>query len=63
MSIQTHLVALTRQHQVLEQQICAELLHSSCDDLKLAELKRSKLRLKDEIGRLQRAAGKLKSNS
>jgi hypothetical protein len=54
MSVRTHFIALKRRHQALEEQICGELLHSSYDNLKLAELKRRKLLIKDEIAQLQR---------
>jgi hypothetical protein len=49
MSIQTHLAALERRHHALDQQIHGELMRSSCDDLKLAGLRRVKLLVKDEI--------------
>jgi hypothetical protein len=53
MSIQTHLAELERRHQALEQEIYEAQMHPSCDDLKIAELKRRKLQVKDEIARLQ----------
>lgn len=53
MSRETHLAALTQRHQALEKEIAQELLHPAKDELKLAELKRRKLQLKDEIARLQ----------
>jgi hypothetical protein len=51
MSIQTHRAALERQHQALEQDIYEAQMHPSRDDLKIAELKRRKLLVKDEIAR------------
>jgi len=42
---------LERQHKALEHQIAEALAHSSTDDLKITELKRRKLLLKDEIER------------
>ena len=51
MSIQTHLAELERRHQALEQEINDAQLHPSCDDLKIAELKRRKLLVKDETRR------------
>jgi hypothetical protein len=56
MSIQTHLAELERRHQALEQEISEAQMHPSCDDLKIAELKRRKLQVKDEIARLRQDA-------
>ena len=53
MSIQTHLAELERRHQALEQEIYEAQAHPATDDLKLIELKRRKLHVKDEIVRLQ----------
>jgi hypothetical protein len=56
MSIHTHLAELERRHQALEQEISDAQMHPSCDDLKIAELKRRKLQVKDEIARLRQTA-------
>jgi hypothetical protein len=56
MSMQTHLAELERRHQALEQEICEAQTHPAADDLKIAELKRRKLQVKDEIVRLQQNA-------
>ena len=53
MSIQTHLAELERRHHALEREIYEAQAHPATDDLKLAELKRRKLQVKDEIVRLQ----------
>ncbi len=53
MSIQAHLAELERRHEALENEINDALAHPSTDDLKLAELKRRKLQVKDEIARLR----------
>jgi hypothetical protein len=53
MSLQTHLSELTAKHKALDLQIEEELAHPSSDDLAIAELKRKKLKLKDEIARLE----------
>ena len=53
MAIQAHLAELERRHQALDQEINDAQMHPSCDDLKIAELKRRKLLVKDEIARLQ----------
>ena len=51
MTIKAHLAELERQHKALEHEITEALAHNSTDDLKIAELKRRKLILKDEIER------------
>jgi hypothetical protein len=53
MSLQTHLSELTAKHRALESQIEEELSHPGSDDLAITELKRKKLKLKDEITRLE----------
>jgi hypothetical protein len=53
MAIQSHLAELERRHQALEQEIGEALSHPSSDGLKIAELKRKKLLVKDEIARLR----------
>ena len=62
MSLNSHLAELVRRHQVLEKQIETELHHPATSDLKLLELKRKKLHLKDEIEKLQ-ANGKANGQS
>jgi hypothetical protein len=56
MSIQAHLAELERKHRALEEEINDALTHPSTDDLKIAELKRRKLHVKDEIARLRKEA-------
>jgi hypothetical protein len=53
MAIESHLAELEKRHQALEQEISEALAHPSTDDLELAELKRRKLHVKDEIARLR----------
>jgi hypothetical protein len=53
MSITAHLSALEQKHQALEQEIENELSRPSADDVRVQELKRQKLKLKDEITRLK----------
>ena len=53
MAIESHLAELERRHQALEQEISEALSHPSSDDLKIVELKRRKLHVKDEIARLR----------
>jgi hypothetical protein len=51
-SIQTQRAELERRHHALEQEIYEAQMRPSCDDLKITELKRRKLLVKDEIARL-----------
>ena len=53
MSMQSHLAELERKHQALEDEITECLAHPAIDDLKIVELKRRKLQVKDEIERLR----------
>jgi hypothetical protein len=57
MTIQAHLTELERRHQKLEHEIAEALAHPSIDTLKIAELKRLKLQVKDEIARLKLGSG------
>jgi hypothetical protein len=56
MTIQAHLAELERKHRALEDELAEALAHPSTDGLKIAELKRRKLLVKDEIARLQTGA-------
>jgi hypothetical protein len=53
MSIQAHLAELERRHRALEDELAEALTHPSIDDMTIAELKRRKLQVKDEIARLK----------
>lgn len=53
MSLQAHLSELEKRHQTIEREIQDALAHPSTDDLQIAELKRRKLLLKDEITKLK----------
>lgn len=53
MSLQAHLVALEQRHRTIERKIADTAAHPSVSELELAELKRRKLQLKDEIARLK----------
>ncbi len=55
MAIQAHLAELERKHRVLESELHEALMHLSTDDLRIAELKRRKLLLKDEIEKLRQS--------
>ncbi|CAN7251281.1 hypothetical protein ASE66_09630 [Bosea sp. Root483D1] len=53
MSLQTHLAELERKHRQLEDAIAQAVSSPSSNDLSVAELKRKKLLLKDEIERVR----------
>jgi len=53
MSMQAHLAELERKHQALETELADAMAHPSVDDVTIAELKRRKLQVKDEIARLR----------
>jgi hypothetical protein len=53
MSREAHLAELETRHQALEAAIVEARAHPSIDNLQIADLKRRKLLVKDEIARLQ----------
>ncbi|RFB78462.1 YdcH family protein [Methylovirgula sp. 4M-Z18] len=53
MSLQAHLSELERRHQAIEKEIEFERISPSSSDLKIVELKRKKLYLKEEIEKLR----------
>ncbi len=53
MSMESHLAELERKHRALDEAIEQELALPGSSDLKLAELKRKKLSMKDAISRLR----------
>jgi hypothetical protein len=53
MSIQADLAELEQLHQDLDHEIAEAQQHHGTDDLKLVELKRRKLQMKDEIERMR----------
>lgn len=53
MSLQNHLNELERRHSALDREIEKELVRPSADEIKVTELKRKKLLLKDEITKLR----------
>jgi len=53
MTIQAHLAELERKHRALDNELAEAMNHPSTDDLKIAELKRRKLLVKDEIQRIR----------
>lgn len=53
MSVQAHLGELHAKHRALEAQLADAINHPASSDAEIAELKRKKLKLKDEITRLE----------
>jgi hypothetical protein len=53
MATKAHLDTLNQRHQELEAAIASEMKHPSHDDTRITELKRLKLRIKDEIENLR----------
>ncbi|MBB3772438.1 hypothetical protein FHS55_003050 [Angulomicrobium tetraedrale] len=55
MSMQAHVTELERRHQALERELKEEINRPASNDARVADLKRRKLLLKDEITRLRGA--------
>jgi hypothetical protein len=53
MSLAAHIAELSEKHRVLEMKIREELARPGSDDTQIARLKKEKLRLKDEMSKLQ----------
>ncbi|MGQ4273494.1 YdcH family protein [Terrihabitans sp. B22-R8] len=53
MSVSSHLTSLESKHEALEREIETELSHPNVDDVRVQELKRRKLKIKDQITRLK----------
>ncbi len=53
MSMEARIRELSERHKRLEAAIAAEMKHPAGDDVRIHELKRKKLRIKDEIAQLQ----------
>lgn len=53
MAIKAHMDTLNRRHQELETAISAETRHPAHDDLRVVELKRQKLKIKDQLEELR----------
>lgn len=49
MAMKAHLETLNQRHQELETAISSEMKHPSHDEVRISEMKRLKLRIKDQI--------------
>ena len=56
MAVESHITELNEKHRAIEEIIEKERSRPLTDDIMLAELKRKKLKLKDEINRLRGGA-------
>jgi len=54
MAIETHIESLKKKHGRLEDDLAEAMASPATDDVTLATIKRRKLRLKDQIARLER---------
>ena len=53
MALKAHLQSLSQRHQQLDALLSTEMKHPHPDDLRVHELKRLKLQIKDQIERLR----------
>ena len=53
MTLAGHLAELSEKHRLLEMRIQEELARPSADDLQISRLKKEKLKIKDEMAKLQ----------
>lgn len=53
MTLQSHLSELVSKHKALEKELAEAMAHPASTDAEIAEIKRKKLKLKDEITRLE----------
>jgi hypothetical protein len=53
MTLASHLAELSEKHRSLERQIAEEMSRPGADDLEISKLKREKLKIKDEMAKLQ----------
>ncbi len=53
MAAEAHIQELSDKHQKLQELIESEMSHSGWDEMRIAALKKEKLRLKDELERLR----------
>jgi hypothetical protein len=56
MTLQAHLGELISKHKALEKELADAIAHPASTDQEIAEIKRRKLKIKDEITRLESQA-------
>lgn len=60
MTVAAHLAELTERHRLLELKIQEEMARPAADDTQISRWKREKLKLKDEMVKLQRTNGQIR---
>jgi hypothetical protein len=53
MAVESHISEVADRHRKIQELIEAEMAHSGWDEMRVAALKKEKLRLKDELERLR----------
>lgn len=53
MSLQAHMSELISKHRALEKELAEAVAHPASTDAEIAEIKRRKLKIKDEVTRLE----------
>ena len=53
MAVESNITEIADKHQKIQELIEAEMAHSAWDEMRVAALKKEKLRLKDELERLR----------
>lgn len=56
MSLSSHITELRKKHQALSDEVDRALRSPAVNDLQISEMKKQKLRIKEEIARLETAA-------
>jgi hypothetical protein len=57
MTLAAHLAELSEKHRLLEMKIQEELARPGSDDLQITKLKREKLKIRDEMTKLEKSKG------
>ena len=57
MTLAAHLAELSEKHRLLEMEIQEELARPGSDDLQISKLKREKLKIRDEMTKLEKSKG------
>jgi hypothetical protein len=57
MTLAAHLAELSEKHRMLEMRIQEELARPGSDDLQISKLKREKLKIRDEMTKLEKSKG------
>ena len=57
MTLASHLAELSEKHRLLEMEIQEELARPGSDDLHISKLKREKLKIRDEMTKLENSKG------